>query len=86
MALPRYFFFAFGVKTPKKGRTCGTWTFQARVELEVQLPACATAPATQDLSLVCDLHTQLTTMQDLHNPLNEAKDQTRILMDASHFC
>ena len=33
---------------------------QARVELELQLPACTTVPATRDLSLVCDLHHKLT--------------------------
>ena len=60
------------------------------VELELQLPVYATATGTWDPSCVCDLH-------DLHcsswqcqisNPLSEAGDQTRALMDASwiRFC
>ena len=47
---------------------------------ELQLPAYATATATWDSSRVCDLHH--TCCQTL-NPLIEARDWTRILMDTS---
>ena len=43
------------------------------VELELQLPACATATAMLDLSLVGDLHQSLQQHQIL-NPLSEARD------------
>ena len=52
------------------------------VKLELQLPAYATATATWDLSHVCDLHHSSWPPQIL-NPLSEARDGTRILMDAS---
>ena len=52
------------------------------VKLELQLPAYATATATQDLSQVCNLHHSAWQCQIL-NTLIEAWDQTHILMDAS---
>ena len=59
------------------------------VKLELQLPpyTTATATATWNLSLVCDLHHSSRQCQIL-NPLSKARGRTRILMDASrvHFC
>ena len=52
------------------------------VELEVQLPATPIAIATQDLSLVCDLHHSSWQHWTL-NPLNEARDRTHILTHTS---
>ena len=56
-------------------------------EAELQLPAYATAIATQDPSHVCDLphSSQKGRIPDL---LSEARDQTHILMDCSwvHYC
>ena len=54
------------------------------VELELQLPAYATAM--RDPSHICDLHHNSQQCQIL-NPLSEARDQTHILMDPSqiHF-
>ena len=46
------------------------------------LPAYTTAAATQDPSGVCDLHHSSQQCQIL-NAQSEARDQTRILMDAS---
>ena len=45
------------------------------VRSELQLPACATATATLDLSHVCDLR--------ILDPRSEARDQTHVLMDTS---
>ena len=53
------------------------------VELELQLPAHATA--TSDLSCICDLHHSLRQRRIL-NPLSEARDQTHILMVPSQIC
>ena len=50
------------------------------VELELQLPAYTTATAMQDLSCICDLRRNVWLSQIL-KPLNEARDQTRILTD-----
>ena len=49
--------------------------------------AYATATAMPDLSCICDLHHSSWQRQVL-NPLSEARDQTRILMDIGqiHFC
>ena len=55
---------------------------QARVELELQPPAYATATATWDLSCVCDLH-HSSWQRRILNPLSEARDRTCILMDDS---
>ena len=52
------------------------------VESELQLPAYATAIATQDPSRVCDLHHSSQQHQIL-DPLSEARDQTHVLMDTS---
>jgi len=42
-------------------------------EVELQLPACTTAPATQGLSCICDLHHSSQQCQIL-NPLSEVGD------------
>ena len=55
-----------------------------QVELELYLPAHATATAMRYLSQGCDLHHSSQQRQIL-NPLSEARDQTCILMDASQF-
>ena len=52
------------------------------VESELQLLAYATAMDIADLSCICHLHCSLWQHQIL-NPLNEARDQTCILMDTS---
>ena len=53
-----------------------------RVELELLLPATASAAATQNPSRICDLHCSSWQHQIL-GPLSEARDRTLILMDAS---
>ena len=55
------------------------------VESELQLPAYTTATATPDESGICNLHHSSQQHQIL-NPLNEAKDQTHILMGTSWVC
>ena len=55
------------------------------VESELWLPAYTTATATQDLSRVCHLH-HSSWQRWVFNPLNEARDQTSILMDTSWIC
>ena len=55
------------------------------VELELQLPAYATATAAQDLSCVCDLHHSLQQRWVL-NPLSEARNQTHVLLDTTQVC
>ena len=78
----RVFFFFFGLfvflgpylwhmEVPRPG-----------VQLELQPLAYTTAEATWDLSRVCDLHHSSGQHQIL-NPLSEARDQTRTLVDAS---
>ena len=52
------------------------------VELELQLLAYATATAMQDPSCICDLH-HSSWQGQIPNPLSEARDQTRVLMDPS---
>ena len=52
------------------------------VKFELQLPAYATATAMQGLGRICDLHYSSWKFPIL-NPLSEARNQTRILMDAS---
>ena len=54
-------------------------------EWELQLPAYTTATATQDLSLVFDLHHSSRQCRIL-NPLSEATDRTHNLMDTSRVC
>ena len=51
-------------------------------ELELQLPAYPTATATQDLNHVCNLH-HSSQQSRILNPLSEARDQSRILVDTS---
>ena len=55
------------------------------VESELQLPAYATATATQDPSCVCDLHHSSWQHQIL-DPLSEPRNQTCVLMNASQIC
>ena len=50
------------------------------VRLELQLPAYPTATATRDPSRVFDLH-HSSWQRLIPDPLNEARDQTHILMD-----
>ena len=52
------------------------------VESELQLPAYATATATQDPSRICDLH-HSSQQHQIFNPLSEARDRAYVLMDAS---
>ena len=52
------------------------------VQLELQLLAYATAIATRDQSLICDLHHSLGHCWIL-NPLSKDRDQIYILMDIS---
>ena len=51
-------------------------------ELELQMPAYATATAAQDPSCVCNLHHSSCQHQML-NPLSKARDPTCSLMDVS---
>ena len=57
------------------------------VELELQLPAYATATATWDLSQVFNLHHSSQQCRILY-PLSNIRDRTCVLMDTSqiHFC
>ena len=55
------------------------------VELELQLPACATATAKPDLSRVCNLY-HSSRQRRILNPLGETRDRTHILMDTSWVC
>ena len=50
------------------------------VESELQLPAYTTATAAQDLSCICNLHRSSRQLGIL-DPLSEARDRTRVLMD-----
>ena len=52
------------------------------IELELQLPAYKTATEMPELSSIRNLHHSSCQCQIL-NPLNEARDQTRVLMDPS---
>ena len=52
------------------------------MESELQLLACTPATAMPDPSRVCDLHRSSQPLGIL-NPLNEAGDGTRVLMDTS---
>ena len=60
---------------------------QARVELELRLPAYTTATATAawDPSCICDLH-HSSQQRWLPNPQGEARDRTHILVVTSRIC
>ena len=78
------FFFFFWLKRPKK-LVLHPWHKgipRLGITLELQLLAYATDTATPDPSHIFDLHHSSPQRQIL-NPLNEARDQTRILVDAS---
>ena len=70
-----FFFFAF------QGCTYSIGSSQTR---ELQLPAyaTATATATQDLKLICNLHHSSQQCRILY-PLSQVQNRTHILMDAS---
>ena len=57
------------------------------VNLELQLPAYATATAMGDLSHVCDLH-HSSWQHRILNPLNKARDWMYVLMNIGwvHYC
>ena len=57
------------------------------VESDLQLLAYATATATPDPNLVCDLHGSLR-QRSILNPLSKAGDRTQVLVDTSgvHYC
>ena len=52
------------------------------VELELQLLACTTATATLDPSCICEPD-HSSWQRNILNPLSEARDRTRVLMDTS---
>ena len=54
------------------------------VKSELQPLGYTTTTAKPDLNLICDLHHRTRQYQIL-NPLNEARDRTCILMDASQI-
>ena len=58
---------------------------QAGVEVELQLPAYATATAMRDPSCICNLH-HSSQQHWILNPLSDARDQTHVLMDTSQVC
>ena len=58
---------------------------QARVKLELQLPAYIIAPATRDPSHICNLHNSSLQRQFL-NPLTKIRDRTYNLTDTSQVC
>ena len=55
-----------------------------RLGVVLELQTYTTATAALDLSHICDLHHSLWQCQ-IHNPLNEARDWTCILMDTSQI-
>ena len=56
-----------------------------RVKFKLQLLAYTRAIAMPDLSHMCNLHISLRQCRVL-NPLRDARDQTRILMDTGQVC
>ena len=54
------------------------------VEVELQVPAFATATATSNQSCICDLH-HSSWQRWILNPLSEARDGTCVLMGTSQF-
>ena len=67
-----------------QGRTYSIWRFPARVQLELQPPACARAIAMRDPNHICDLQ-HSSQQRRIINPLSKTRDRTHILMDASQF-
>ena len=55
------------------------------VELELQLQAYTPATATPDLSRICGLYPS-SQQHRILDPLSEAREGTRVLMDASQIC
>ena len=53
-------------------------------ELELHLPAYTTATATQDLSVICELHYSSWQCW-IFNQLSEARNGTYVLMDVSQI-
>ena len=51
------------------------------VQSELQLPGYTTATAMRDQRCICDLHHSSFFLFFILNPLSEARDQTRILVD-----
>ena len=54
-------------------------------ESELQLPACTTGTAMQDLSHICSLH-HISQQCQILDPLSEARSQTHILMGTARVC
>ena len=77
MALTSSFFFFFF-----RAALAAYGSSQARGQIGAAGAAYVTAIAMPDLSHICDLHCSLRQCWIL-NPLREARDQTRILMDTS---
>ena len=77
-----FFFFSFF-----RAATVAYGSSQARDTIRATAASLHQTTETQDLSHVCDLHHSLHQCRVL-NPLNEARDRTRVLTDASriHFC
>ena len=73
----KFFFFAFFRAAPS-----AYGSSQARGQIVLQLLAYTTATAIPDRSYICDLYHSLWQRWIL-NPLSEARDRTRILMDTS---
>ena len=72
-----FFFFAFG--------GLYLWRLEVpRLGVKLELPAYATATATQDPSRIYDLH-HISWQGWIPSPLREARDQTHILMDTSQI-
>ena len=59
--------------------------FQARGQIELQLPATDTATAMQDQSRVCNLHHN-SWQHRIPNPLREARDRTHDFVVPSQIC
>ena len=77
---PGVFLFYFFVFCLCRAAPVAYGGFQAEVKSELQLPAFATATATQDPSQVCDLN-HSSWQRWILNPLSKARDLTHILMD-----
>ena len=73
-----FFFFCFLGPNPRH-----TEVPRLGLESELQLSAYTTAVVTQDPSSICDLHSSQRCR--IPNPLSEARDQTRNLVDTSQI-